>query len=77
MRRELTLEEATAEDAEALEVATGTPLWRLQMEISNHSGEPVELAVYLYRADRMKLAMNNVRGGVSPLEVIPTPGNFA
>ena len=41
------------------------------MEISNHSGEPVELAVYLYRADRMKLAMNSVRGGVSPLEVIP------
>ncbi|MDU4569909.1 GntR family transcriptional regulator [Corynebacterium sp.] len=77
VRRELTLEEATAEDAEALEVATGTPLWRLQMEISNHSGEPVEMAVYLYRADRMKLAMNNVRGGVSPLEVIPTPGNFA
>ena len=77
VRRELTLEKANAEDAEALGVATGTPLWRLQMEISNHSGEPVELAVYLYRADRMKLAMNSVRGGVSPLEVIPTPGNFA
>ncbi|WP_394280786.1 GntR family transcriptional regulator [Corynebacterium sp.] len=60
---------ASAEDAEALDVDKGYPLLSLTMRCYTHSGQPVELADYRYRCDKVQLGMNNVRGASSPLWV--------
>ncbi|AKE39672.1 GntR family transcriptional regulator [Corynebacterium camporealensis] len=70
VHRTLSLEMAAPEDADALEVQTGTPLMALNLDISNQAGLPVEYAEYLYRPDRLQLSMTTVRGGNSPLEVL-------
>ena len=69
VNRELSLAQATEEDARSLNIDTGTPLWRLHMGISDHSGHPVECTEILYLSDRLTLGMTSVRGTTSPLEV--------
>lgn len=60
---------ASKEDAEALEVEEGCPLFRIMLRCYTHSGQPVELADYRYRSDKIQLGLNNVRGASSPLWV--------
>ncbi|WP_257203225.1 GntR family transcriptional regulator [Corynebacterium cystitidis] len=76
MSRTLVAIPASKEDAEALEVEEGYPLFRMLMCCYTHSGQPIELADYRYRSDKIQLGMNNVRGSSSPLWVnIPTDCN--
>ncbi|HAT1242602.1 GntR family transcriptional regulator [Corynebacterium striatum] len=70
--RLLTLVYASDEDAQALDCEPGAPLWRVQLELSDHTGRPLEYAENLFLADRIKLGMTNVRGTTSPLEVMLT-----
>ena len=69
VNRELSLTYASDEDAASLNIDPGTPLWRLQLDISDHSGHPVECTEILYLGDRLTLGMTSVRGTTSPLEV--------
>ena len=69
VNRELSLAYASEEDARSLNVEPGIPLWRLHLDISDHSGHPVEGTEILYLGDRMTLGMTNVRGTTSPPEV--------
>lgn len=69
VNRELSLASASEEDARSLNVEPGTPLWRLHLDISDHSGHPVECTEILYLGDRLTLGMTSVRGTTSPLEV--------
>ena len=69
VNRELSMAQATEEDARSLNIDTGIPLWRLHLDISDHSGHPVECTEILYLSDRLTLGMTSVRGTTSPLEV--------
>ncbi|WP_371327553.1 GntR family transcriptional regulator [Corynebacterium sp. HMSC078H07] len=69
VNRELSLASASEEDARSLNIEPGTPLWRLHLDISDHSGHPVECTEILYLGDRLTLGMTSVRGTTSPLEV--------
>lgn len=71
VNRRIHIGTATADDAEVLGIEPGSPIWTVEMLISNHQGCPVELAVYCYRADALSVNLSSVRGGASPLEVFP------
>lgn len=60
---------ACENDARLLGVEPGEPLFRLGLRCFTHSGIPVEVADYRYRADRICLGMNSTRGNPSPLWV--------
>ena len=61
VNRELSLASASEEDARSLNIEPGTPLWRLHLDISDHSGHPVECTEILYLGDRLTLGMTSVR----------------
>ncbi|WIM67116.1 GntR family transcriptional regulator [Corynebacterium breve] len=67
--RVLTAIPANEEDAKALKVEEGFPLFRMTLRSYTHAGEVIEYADYRYRADQIRLGMNNVRGSSSPLWV--------
>lgn len=60
---------ANKADADALGVEEGFPLFRMLMRSYTHAGQAVEYADFRYRADKIQLGMNNVRGASSPLWV--------
>lgn len=67
LSRALTVHAATDNEADALDIAPGTPVIQVEMRVFDHSGRPVELAVQTYRADMITIGLNNVRGHSSPL----------
>jgi GntR family transcriptional regulator len=66
------LEPVTADpaDAAALDVATGTPLMRVERTAWAADGTPVEFARHLYRADRVRLMVRS-GGGEAPFALAP------
>lgn len=72
VRRELVIDHATEEDADALGIEPGSALWQVRVAVSDHSGRPVEYAENRYRADSLAFGLSSVRGGTSPLEVMLT-----
>ena len=67
LSRTLRVQTATDEEADTLDIAPGTPVMHVEMRVFDHSGEPVEYAVQTYRADKLTIGLNNVRGHSSPL----------
>ena len=70
--RRMTVESASEEDARALGIDAGQPVFRVCFEIADHSGTALEYADNVYRTDQFEFALTNVRGGSSPLEVLFT-----
>ncbi|WP_165241679.1 GntR family transcriptional regulator [Corynebacterium lizhenjunii] len=67
--RLVNIEFAEPEDARALDVTEGFPLWHSEQRIHSHSSKPVEFSIFKFRADRMSISMSSVRGTRSPLQI--------
>lgn len=72
VRRELFIDYASEEDAQALGIEPNSALWQVRLAVSDHSGRPVEYTENRYRADALAFGLSSVRGGTSPLEVMLT-----
>lgn len=60
-------EQADEQDAALLEVPEGTALIVARIRAYTHAGKAVEYAVHKFRADKVSIGLNNVRGQASPL----------
>lgn len=70
VRRRMRIAFVEGDDARLLEVEDGTPVFNVELEAYDHSGNPQEFAQVTYLTEYLEFAMTNVRGGFSPLEVI-------